>query len=154
MESWLFLLTILVIALIAKNNSLVLATLCVMLLKLFGPYTNKLMTLINQKGINWGILIITIAILIPIATGKITFYDLLAAFKSPIGWIAIICGIAVAIFSAKGVALIDASPQITVALVIGTIIGVVVFRGLAAGPIIASGMTYLLFQLFQTLFHR
>lgn len=149
MESWLFLSVILIISLLAKNNSLALATVIVMVLKLLGPITKNLMTIVHSKGINWGILIITISILIPIATGEITFFNLIEAFKTPIGWIAIFCGILVAVLSARGVSLIGASPQITVALVIGTIIGVVAFRGIAAGPIIAGGMTYVLFSLFQ-----
>ena len=33
--------------------------------------------------------IITAAILIPIATGEIGLRDLLEAFKSPIGWVAV-----------------------------------------------------------------
>ncbi|MCT3614998.1 DUF441 domain-containing protein, partial [Lactobacillus acidophilus] len=42
-----------------------------------------------------------------------------------------------------------AVPQVTVALVLGTIIGVVAFKGVAAGPVIASGMTYLVVTLFN-----
>lgn len=44
----------------------------------------------KKKGINWGVLVITIAILIPIATKEIGFLDLINAFKSPIGWVAIL----------------------------------------------------------------
>lgn len=154
MESWLFLSTIMLVSILAKNHNLMFATLLVMILKLFMPISHKFMNVINSKGINFGILIITISILIPIATGKIGFQELISAFKTPLGWIAIICGIGVAIFSAKGVSLIHTSPQITVALVIGTIIGVVLFKGLAAGPVIAAGMTYVLFNIFQLIFNR
>lgn len=82
------------------------------------------------------------AILIPIATGEITFHDLIRVFKTPAGWIAIAMGIAVAILSRFGVNQLSASPQVTVALVFGTIMGVVLFKGIAAGPVIASGLTY------------
>ena len=71
-----------------------------------------------------------------------TFNDLWKAFRTPAGWIAIAAGIAVAILSKYGVNQLAAVPQVTVALVLGTIIGVVVFKGVAAGPVIASGMTY------------
>ncbi len=84
--------------------------------------------------------IITAAILIPIATGEIGLRDLLEAFKSPIGWVAVFCGGLVAVLSSKGVGLIASDPQITVALVFGTILGVVFLRGIAAGPVIASGI--------------
>lgn len=148
MESWLFLALILVIALAGKNMSLFIASVVVMGLKLI-PLTNKWMPVIQAKGINWGVIVISIAILIPIATGQIGFKDLFNTFKTPAGWIAILAGIAVAILSRYGVDQLAAVPQVTVALVLGTIIGVVVFKGVAAGPVIASGMTYLVITLFN-----
>ncbi|MDO4903006.1 MAG: DUF441 domain-containing protein [Limosilactobacillus sp.] len=141
MQSWLFLALVLAIAFVGKNTSLMIASVVVMLLKLL-PITAKWMPLIQSKGINWGVTIISVAILIPIATGEITFNDLFESFKHPAGWIAIAAGIAVAILSKYGVHQLAAIPQVTVALVLGTIIGVVVFKGVAAGPVIASGMTY------------
>lgn len=146
MESWLFLALVLLIAMFGHNPSLIIATIVVMALKLI-PYTAKWLPLIQHKGINWGVTVISVAILIPIATGQIDFNDLWAAFKSPAGWIAILAGIAVAILSKYGVNQLAAVPQVTVALVLGTIIGVVVFKGVAAGPVIASGMTYCIVSL-------
>ena len=69
MESWLFLGLILVVALVGKNMSLIIATGVVMLLKLI-PFSAKYMPVIQAKGINWGVTVISVAILIPIATGK------------------------------------------------------------------------------------
>ena len=123
MESWLFLGIILLVAILAKNQSLMIAAAFVLT-------------------------IITAAILIPIATGEIGLRDLLEAFKSPIGWVAVFCGGLVAVLSSKGVGLIASDPQITVALVFGTILGVVFLRGIAAGPVIASGITYCILQVF------
>lgn len=152
MNSWLFLAFIALIAFLGKNRSLLIAALVVMAIKLVSPISAKLFPVIQAKGINWGVTVISIAILIPIATGQITFKDLLNAMKTPAGWIAVLCGIAVAIFSKQGVGLLNASPQVTVALVMGTIIGVVFLRGIAAGPIIAAGMTYCIVTLFHLSF--
>lgn len=152
MNSWLFLAFIALIAFLGKNRSLLIATLIVMAIKLVSPISSKLFPLIQAKGINWGVTVISIAILIPIATGQITFKDLLSAMKTPAGWIAVLCGIAVAILSKQGVGLLNASPQVTVALVMGTIIGVVFLRGIAAGPIIAAGMTYCIVTLLHLSF--
>lgn len=149
MESWLFLALILLVAFLAKNKSLIFATIVVLILKLFMPYTTELLNTVRGKGINWGVTLITVAILIPIATGEITLKDLWVSFQSPLGWIAVICGAAVAVFSKHGVGLINQSPQVTIALVFGTILGVVLFRGIAAGPVIAAGMTYCIFSLVQ-----
>ena len=68
------------------------------------------------------------------------------------GWLGIFCGILVAVLSSKGVGLINQSPEITVALVFGTILGVV-FKRNCAGPIIASGMMYVIITTFQAFQH-
>ena len=84
MESWLFLLIILAVSYFGKNQSLLIATGVVLALKLI-PNTAKLLNTIQAKGINWGVTVISVAILVPIATGQIGFRDLLNAFKSPVG---------------------------------------------------------------------
>ena len=147
MESWLFLGIILLVAILAKNQSLMIAAAFVLIMKLI-PASRSFFFLLQGKGINIGVTIITAAILIPIATGEIGLRDLLEAFKSPIGWVAVFCGGLVAVLSSKGVGLIASDPQITVALVFGTILGVVFLRGIAAGPVIASGITYCILQVF------
>ncbi|WP_178196979.1 DUF441 domain-containing protein [Ligilactobacillus sp. Marseille-Q7487] len=152
MESWLFLLLVLGVALFGKNTSLIIATLAVMVLKLL-PLTAKWLPTIQAKGINWGVTIISIAILVPIATGQIGFKDLMHVFQTPAGWIAVACGILVAILSRYGVNQLSASPQVTVALVLGTIIGVVFLKGVAAGPVIASGITYCIVSLLHLSFN-
>ncbi|MGG5323705.1 hypothetical protein IGJ83_001338 [Enterococcus pernyi] len=148
MESWLFLGLIMLVAVLAKNQSLMLATGFILLVK-FIPASKYFLTWLQGKGINIGVTIITAAILVPIATGDIGLKDLLDAFKSPMGWVAIFCGGLVAVLSSKGVGLIATDPQITVALVFGTILGVVFLKGIAAGPVIASGIAYCILQLFS-----
>ena len=91
MESWLFLGIILLVAILAKNQSLMLAAAFVLIMKLI-PTSRSFFPWLQGKGINIGVTIITAAILIPIATGEIGLRDLLEAFKSPIGWVAVFCG--------------------------------------------------------------
>lgn len=148
MESWLFLIGILLVSWLGKNQSLMIATIAVLLFKLL-PNSAKLFSVIDKEGINWGVTIISVAILVPIATGRIGIMDLINSFKSPVGWIAVACGILVSLLSYQGVGFLSASPEVTVALVMGTIIGVVFMNGIAAGPIIASGIAYLIIQLLQ-----
>ncbi|NRG29347.1 DUF441 domain-containing protein [Bacillus circulans] len=140
-QPYLFLYLLLAIALIAKNNSLIIAVVFLLVLKLIGV-DSKLFSLIQSKGINWGVTIITIAVLVPIATGDIGFKDLTATFKSPYAWIALISGIMVALLAKGGVSLLADSPEITTALVLGTILSVSVFNGVAVGPLIGAGIAY------------
>src|SRR5699024_12340315 len=81
MESWLFLALVLVVALVGKNMSLIITTGVVMALKLI-PFASKWLPVIQAKGINLGVTVISVAILIPIAKGHIGFKDLINTFKS------------------------------------------------------------------------
>ncbi|MCT2343033.1 DUF441 domain-containing protein [Niallia taxi] len=141
-QSYLFLYLLIFIALIAKNTSLQIAVGALLLLKAIG-LDAKSFSFIQSKGINWGVTIITIAVLAPIATGEIGFRDLSAAFKSPFAWIALLSGIAVALLAKGGVNLLSSDPQITTALVLGTILAVSLFKGVAVGPLIGAGIAYM-----------
>lgn len=140
-QAVLFLLLLLVIGIIAKNNSLMIAIVVLLVLKISGLET-KSFTLLQSKGINWGVTIITIAVLAPIASGEIGFKDLSNAFKSPIAWIALISGMLVALLAKGGVSLLANDPQVTTALVLGTILAVSIFKGVAVGPLIGAGIAY------------
>lgn len=148
MESWLFLLAIFVLGLVAKNQALMIGVGFVMVLKLV-PFFHPFLKTLQASGINWGVTIISAAIMVPIATGEIGVKELMGMFRTPAGWIAVAMGILVAVLSSKGVGLLANSPEMTVALVTGTIIGVVFLRGIAAGPVIASGMTYVILTIFN-----
>ncbi|MDF2857046.1 MAG: rane protein [Neobacillus sp.] len=140
-ESLLFLLLLLVIGIIAKNKALLIAISVLLVLKISGLDT-KSFTFLQSKGINWGVIIITIAVLAPIASGEIGFKDLTSALKSPIAWVALISGMLVALLAKNGVSLLATDPQITTALVLGTILSVALFKGVAVGPLIGAGIAY------------
>ena len=137
-----FLLFLLAIGFIAKNQSLMIAVIALIVMKLIG-FDSKIFSYIQAKGINWGVTVITFAVLAPIASGEIGFKDLSSAFKSPYAWIALISGIIVALLAKGGVTLLAEDPHITTALVLGTILAVTLFKGVAVGPLIGAGIAYL-----------
>lgn len=142
----LFLLLLLAIALIAKNQSLLFAVGFLIVIKAVG-LDQKLFPVIQSKGINWGVTVITIAVLVPIATGDIGFKQLGEAMKSYYAWIALGAGIAVALIAKNGLTLLENDPHITTALVIGTILAVALFGGVAVGELIGAGIAYLAMQI-------
>ncbi|WHX39582.1 DUF441 domain-containing protein [Mesobacillus sp. AQ2] len=150
LEPMLFLLTLLVIAFVAKNQSLIIAVLVLLVMKIAG-FEGKTFSLLQGKGINWGVTVITIAVLAPIASGDIGFKDLSGAFKSPYAWIALISGMAVALLAKGGVTLLAEDPHITTALVLGTILAVSIFKGVAVGPLIGAGIAYAAMKIFDFL---
>jgi uncharacterized membrane protein (DUF441 family) len=135
-------LILLVIGIIAKNQSLIIAVVVLLLLKWVG-LGDKAFPFIQQKGIQVGVTIITIAVLVPIITGQIGFKELLDSTKSAYAWIALGAGIFVAVIAASGVELLQTDPHITAALVLGTILAVAVFNGVAVGPLIGAGIAYM-----------
>lgn len=149
LESMLFLLTLLAIAFIAKNKSLIIAVMVLLIMKIAG-FEAKTFSLIQGKGINWGVTVITIAVLAPIASGEIGFRDLSGAFKSPYAWIALISGMLVALLAKGGVTLLAEDPHITTALVLGTILAVSLFKGVAVGPLIGAGIAYAAMKIFES----
>lgn len=147
----LFLILLLVIGFLAKNQSLMIAVFVLLLFKWLG-LGEKVFPFIQKDGIHWGVTIITIAVLVPIATGDIGFKQLGDSLKSPYAWIALFSGVAVALIAKSGLSLLANDPHITTALVFGTILAVALFNGVAVGPLIGAGIAYLamkMVQLFQ-----
>jgi len=148
METYLFLCLLLAISLVAKNQSLTIATIVLLFIKFF-KNNEKIFVAFQSKGINWGVTIITIAVLTPIATGEIGFKQLYDSLKSPYAWIALFSGIAVALLAKNGVTLLSKDPHITAALVFGTILAVSLFRGIPVGPLIGAGIAWYAMKIFE-----
>lgn len=135
------LLVILVLSVLGHNNSVAIATGFLLLVKLIG--LDNYFPLIESHGLQLGIILITIAVLIPIAKGSVTLSDMAAVFKSPMGLVALIIGVTVAWLAGRGVPFMTTSPEVVTPLIIGTVVGVACFQGLAVGPLIASGIVWL-----------
>jgi uncharacterized membrane protein (DUF441 family) len=147
-QASLFLLVILAIAIWANNKSLIIAVAFLLIIKWVG-LGDKVFPLTQKKGIEWGVTVITIAVLVPIATGEIGFKQLGDAMKSSYAWIALGSGIAVAMIAASGIKLLAEDPHITTALVFGTILAVSLFNGIAVGPLIGAGIAYMVMRVVQ-----
>ena len=143
-----FLFLLLGIGVIAKNQSLIIAVFVLIVLKAAG-LDSKAFSFLQSKGINWGVTIITIAVLAPIASGEIGFRDLGGAFRSPYAWVALVSGIAVALLAKGSIVMLAEDPHITTALVLGTILAVSLFKGVAVGPLIGAGIAYMAMKIFE-----
>lgn len=144
-QSTVFLLILFLLGYIGKNQSIMMAVYILLGLKLF-KLDEKVFPYLQDKGISLGVTIITIAVLVPIATGEIGFKDLYQSVKSYYGWIALGAGMFVALIAKNGLTLLADDPHITTALVMGTILAVVFFQGVAVGPLIGAGIAYILMK--------
>ena len=96
--------------------------------------------LLQQHGLNLGIIILTIGVLTPNASGKLPGEAILKSFLSWKSLLAIAIGIFVAWLGGRGVKLMTNQPDVVAGLLIGTVAGVAVLRGVPVGPLIAAGI--------------
>lgn len=62
---------------------------------------------------------------------------------------ACISGIAVALLAKGGITLLSEDPHITTALVLGAILAVALFKGVAVGPHIGAGIAYMIIRIYE-----
>jgi len=141
-------LVVLVLSMIGNNNTVAIAVLVLLLIQTLGFVT--LFPFIDNYGMDIGIVILTIAVLSPLAQGRISVNEVAGLFKEPVGIIAIVIGIFVAWIAGQGVFFMKDSPEVTTALIVGTIIGVCFFRGVPVGPLIAGGMVAFIVSLMDS----
>ncbi|MFC0473277.1 DUF441 domain-containing protein [Halalkalibacter kiskunsagensis] len=147
-----FMLILLLVAIVAKNQSLLVAVVFLLVVKWIG-LGDRLYPIVQQKGIHIGVTIITIAVLTPIVTGEIGFKQLGEAVRSSYAWVALGAGVLVAIIAASGIDLLKSDPHITTALVFGTILSVALFNGVAVGPLIGAGIAFFVMKIIQFFTH-
>ena len=135
---------VLILSLLGKSKMVALAAALLLAMVVLG--FKAPLPWLEKNLIKCGIFLLTLAVLIPLGTGKITLLHLYQTCTSLNGLIAIAVGIAVAWLGAQGVNYMQVSPDVISSLLIGTIVGVCFFGGIAVGPLIAAGVVYLLLK--------
>ncbi len=138
------LLVLLICGVISQNTTIIIASALLIILASL-PVTQPFLPYLEKYGLNWGILLLTIAVLTPIASGKIGSETLLKSFTSWQSLLAILVGVLVAWLGGRGVKLMSADPTVVAGLLIGTVIGVAFLRGVPVGPLIAAGILSLFY---------
>ncbi|TCZ77384.1 DUF441 domain-containing protein [Paenibacillus albiflavus] len=117
-----------------------------MIILLFLRVTNLHQTFpwLEKYGVTVGIIILTIGVMTPIASGRISLQSVLQSFIHWKSLLAIGIGVLVSYLGGRGVTLMGNDPSIISGLLIGTLIGVAVFRGVPVGPLIAAGILSML----------
>ena len=92
----------------------------------------------GKNGLTVGIILLTIGVLAPLASGKITLGA--GDFLDWKNLIAIAVGILVAWLAGRGVPLMMNQPRVVPGLIVGTVLGVAFLKGIPVGPLIAAGI--------------
>ena len=138
----LLLLLFIAFGIIGNNHSVTVAATILLLIQVT-PLV-QYAPLLEQHGLKIGIIVLTIAVLSPLISGKIQTQDIIEVFTHWKTLLAVAVGIGVAWLGGRGVTLMSAQPTVVTGLLVGTIIGVAFFRGVPVGPLIAAGILSLL----------
>lgn len=141
------LVALIVIGLIGRSPIITTAACVLMIVKLV--HLERYLPSIERRGLEFGLLFLTLAVLVPFASGKVTPKDFLAMFTSWTGWIALFGGAAATYLNGKGLEMLKVDPQLIVGLVIGSIVGIVLLRGVPVGPLMAAGITAFILKILQ-----
>ncbi|AUC07560.1 MULTISPECIES: DUF441 domain-containing protein [Acinetobacter] len=136
------LLVLLACGIFSHNSAVTIAAAVLIVLKI--TPLSSLLPYVQAHGLNIGIIILTIGVLTPIASGKISGESILKSFLSWKSLLAIAIGIFVAWLGGRGVKLMSNQPDVVAGLLLGTVAGVAVLRGVPVGPLIAAGILSLL----------
>lgn len=155
MHGELVLIILIVIGIIGRSNILATAASLLLIMKLI--HLERFFPAVERRGLEFGLLLLMMAVLVPFATEKISWKDLLTMFMTPAGILALVGGALATYLNGKGLSLLQAEPQLIVGLVLGSIVGILLLKGIPVGPLMAAGITvalHALFSLLSTLFRE
>lgn len=152
MNGELLLLLLIVIGMIGRSPIITTAACMLLIVKLI--HLERYLPAIERRGLELGLLFLTMGVLVPFASERISLKDIVAVFTSWPGIIALVGGAIATYMNGKGLALLKVDPQLIVGLVIGSIFGIVFMRGIPVGPLMAAGITALLLKIATFLFGK
>lgn len=131
---------------IAAQSNLIATAACVLLVIKF---TNlpRLFQLLENRGLELGLLFLMLSILVPLANGTVSVKDIFHNTVSLPGILAVAGGAAATCLNARGLTLLKVDPEIIFGLVLGSILGIVFLHGVPVGPLMAAGIAALLMPL-------
>ncbi|MGM0502550.1 MAG: DUF441 domain-containing protein [Bacillota bacterium] len=150
MQANILLLLVGMLGIIVNNQSLIYSGFLLLFLRIIG--FDSVLQVIDNYSVKLGIILIMLGVLASLAVGEQDFSILLERLKDPVTFVALLMGVLVTQFTREGINLFEADPSITIILVIGIIIGVAFFNGTPSGPLIAGGITAVIYQILSFVF--
>ncbi|TVY04656.1 DUF441 domain-containing protein [Cohnella terricola] len=143
----LVLVALIIIGLVGRSSIITTAACILLVIKL--THLDRYLPTIERRGIELGLLFLTLAVLVPFASGRIQPKDMIDAFGGWVGWVALAGGAIGAYLNSKGLETLKMDPQLIVGIVVGSIAGVVLLRGIPVGPLMAAGITAMILKIVQ-----
>jgi uncharacterized membrane protein (DUF441 family) len=139
MNGEILLVILIITGLLGKSSVITTAASLLLIFKLTS--LERFFPTIERRGLELGLLFLTVAVLVPFANGSIGWDRIYPFFISMNGWLALLGGAVAVYMNRFGLNLIRTEPQIIIGLVIGSIFGILFLKGIPVGPLTAAGMT-------------
>jgi len=149
MKPDLLLVALILIGLMGRSSIIATAASLLLILKL--THLERYFGAVERRGMELGLLFLTIAVLVPFASGRINLREIVSVFTTWPGVFALLGGALATYMNGKGLDLLKVDPQLIIGLVIGSIFGILFLRGIPVGPLMAAGITAFLLKVFQLL---
>lgn len=138
----LILLALAALGIISSNTPVTIAMIILLLLRVTG--LQQTLPWLEKYGLTIGIIILTVGVMAPLASGKMSLQMIGESFLNWKSLLAIGVGMTVAYLGGRGANLMVSNPTVVAGLLVGTVLGVALFRGVPVGPLIAAGILSLL----------
>lgn len=138
----LLLLGLAALGIISSNSPITIAMVVLLLIRVLG--LQQAFPWLEKYGLTAGVIILTIGVMTPLASGKISLQTIGHSFLHWKSLAAIGVGMLVAYLGGRGATLMGSQPTVVAGLLIGTVLGVALFKGVPVGPLIAAGILSLL----------
>ncbi|WDL97120.1 DUF441 domain-containing protein [Alicyclobacillus sp. ALC3] len=145
----LFLIIFIVLGAVCRVNLVSVAASILLVVRML--HLNRYMPLLERRSLEFGLLFLMISILVPLAMGKISARDMAETIFSPIGLLTVVGGVVATVMNAKGLALLQTYPSLLLGVVVGTVLGIVLFRGMPVGPLMAAALAAVAMSIFEFL---
>ncbi|PDO10859.1 MAG: hypothetical protein BLM47_04970 [Candidatus Reconcilbacillus cellulovorans] len=146
------LVALIIIGLIGRSSIVTTAACLLLALKLIR--LERFFPLIERRGLELGLLFLTLAVLAPFASERVSAREIVRALTGWTGVAALVGGAIATWMNGKGLDLLQRDPQLIVGLVIGSIFGILFLRGIPVGPLMAAGIAALLLKLADSVLSR
>lgn len=149
MHGEILLVVLIIIGLLGRSPIIATAASILLILKLTS--LERFFPTVERRGLELGLLFLTMAVLVPFANGKIGWKEISPLFTTWYGLFALAGGAIATYMNGKGLKLLQMEPEMIVGLVIGSIFGIIFMKGVPVGPLMAAGITAFLLKLFSFL---
>ncbi|WP_281886643.1 DUF441 domain-containing protein [Paenibacillus sp. YYML68] len=150
MNGDLLLVALIIIGMLGRSHIITTAACVLLIIKLIS--LDRYLPTIERRGLELGLLFLTMGVLVPFASEKISIKDVTSMFTTWPGILALLGGAIATYMNGKGLELLKIDPQMIVGLVIGSIFGIIFLKGIPVGPLMAAGITAFLLKVFTFIF--